>query len=150
MEHTVHKSSRNRIAMRSLALIFIIVAVLRFIVVVKSHEKSSMVITMLCACCMMYGIVLLWQTFKPQAYDVTYIFGDKTMTLKMHKKERTIAYKDITDLGYVVPNPNMDYSLVQIYIGREQFIIPFAERTEVGEALYGMLKIKKTEADYDR
>ena len=139
MEHTVHKSSRNRIAMRSLALIFIIVAVLRFIVVVKSHEKSSMVITMLCACCMMYGIVLLWQTFKPQAYDVTYIFGDKTMTLKMHKKERTIAYKDITDLGYVVPNPNMDYSLVQIYIGREQFIIPFAE-----------LKIKKTEADYDR
>lgn len=147
MEHTVHKNRRNRIAVRSLAFIFIAVAVLRVIVVVTSHEKSSVIITMLCAGCLLYGAILLWQTLKPQAYDITYVFGDKTMTLKMHNdKERTISYDEITDLGYVVPNPNMDYSMVQIYIGKEQFIIPFTERSEVGEALYGMLKIKREEA----
>ena len=147
LEHTVHKNKRNRIAMRSLAFIFIAVAILRVAVVITSHEKSSIVITMLCAGCLVYGIVLLVQTLKPQAYDITYIFGDKTLTLKMYKSERTISYGEITDLGYVVPNPNIDYSLVQIYIGKEQFIIPFTEKIEVGEALYGMLKIKKEEAE---
>lgn len=147
MEHTVHKNRRNRLAVRSLAFIFIAVAVLRVVVVVTSHEKSSIIITMLCAACLLYGLILLWQTLKPQAYDITYVFGDKTMTLKMHKKERVISYSEITDLGYVVPNPNIDYSLVQIYIGKEQFIIPFTDKTEVGKALYGMLKIKREEAE---
>lgn len=143
MEHTVHKSTRNRLAMRSLAIIFILVAVLRVVVVVTSHEKSSIVITFLCAGCLLYGLVLLWNTLKPQAYDITYVFGDKTMTVKMHKNEKTISYDEITDLGYVVPNPNLDYSIVQIFIGKQQFIIPFNGNTNVGKALYGMLKLKR-------
>lgn len=143
MEHTVHKSSKNRLAIRSLAIIFILVAILRVVVVVSSHEKSSVILTMLCAGCLLYGIILLWNTLKPQAYDITYVFGDKTMTLKMHKGERTISYDEITDLGYVVPNPNLDYSLIQIYIGKEQFVIPFTGDSNVGEALYGMLKLKR-------
>ena len=145
MEYTVHKNKRNRIAIRSLAFIFIAVAILRVVVVVTNNEKSSVLITMLCAGCLLYGMILLYQTLKPQAYDITYIFGDKTMTIKMHRKERTISYGEITDIGYVVPNPNLDYSIVQLYIGKEQFIIPFAENSNVGEALYGMLKIKKEE-----
>lgn len=143
MEHTVHKSSKNRLAIRSLAIFFILVAILRVVVVVSSHEKSSVILTMLCAGCLLYGIILLWNTLKPQAYDITYVFGDKTMTLKMHKGERTISYDEITDLGYVVPNPNLDYSLIQIYIGKEQFVIPFTGDSNVGEALYGMLKLKR-------
>ena len=69
------------------------------------------------------------------------------MTLKMHRKEMTISYGEIRDLGYVVPNENMDYSLIQIYIGKEQFVIPFTSNREIGEALYGMLKLKKEEAE---
>ena len=102
---------------------------------------------MLCVVCFIYGVNLVLQTLKPQAYDITYVFLDQTMTLKMHKKDMTISYGDITELGYVVPNENLDYSLIQIYIGKEQFVIPFAGNTNVGEALYGMLKLKKEEAD---
>ena len=69
------------------------------------------------------------------------------MTLKMHRKDKTITYDEITDLGFVVPNESMDYSLVQIYIGKEQYIIPFPTNRNVAEALYGMLKIKKEEAE---
>ena len=146
MEYTVRKNKNNRIVIRSLAFIFIAVAVLRIIVVVTSHEKSNAIITIFCTGCMLYGFVLLWQTLKPQAYDITYVFGEKSMTLKMRKKERVVMYNEITDLGYVVPNPNLDYSLVQIYVEREQFVIPFTENSNVGEALYGMLKIKREEA----
>lgn len=148
MEHTVKKNRANRIAMRFVAFVFILVAVLRFVVVVVSREHKSVVVTViLCAGCLTYGILLLKQTLKSQAYDITYVFGDKTMTLKMHQKEQKLGYGEIRDLGYVVPNENLDYSIIQIYIGKEQYTIPFTENSNVGKALYEMLKMKKEEAE---
>lgn len=147
MEHTVRKNKRNRVSMRITAAIFMVIAVVRVIYLFVGEGSKNVVITMLCVVCFIYGVNLVLQTLKPQAYDITYVFLDQTMTLKMHKKDMTISYGDITELGYVVPNENLDYSLIQIYIGKEQFVIPFAGNTNVGEALYGMLKLKKEEAD---
>lgn len=147
MEHTVKKSKRNRIALRITALVFILIAVARFVYLVVGEGSKSIVMTLLCLGCFAYGLNLLKQTLKPQAYDITYVFLDKTMTMKMHKKEQTISYGEITELGYVIPSESLDYSLIQIYIGKEQYVIPFAENTNVGEALYGMLKLKKEEAE---
>lgn len=148
MEHTVRKNKNNRIGMRIIAGIFIMIAIVRIIVVVTGKEPTNRIVTaILCAGCLAYGIYLLRQTLRPQAYDITYVFGDKTMTLKMHRKDKTITYDEITDLGFVVPNESMDYSLIQIYIGKEQYIIPFPTNRNVAEALYGMLKIKKEEAE---
>ncbi len=151
MEHTVRKNKYNRIGMRIIAAIFILIAVVRIVVVVTSKEPTNRILTaILCAGCLAYGFYLLRQTLKPQAYDITYVFGDKTMTLKMHRKEFTISYGEIRDLGFVVPNDNMDYSLIQIYIGKEQYVIPFSANRNVAEALYGMLKLKKEEADTEK
>lgn len=147
MEHTVRKNKRNRISLRITACIFIVIAVARVIYLFIGEGSKNVFVTMLCVACLLYGVNLIRQTLKPQAYDITYVFLDQTMTLKMHKKDITISYGDITDLGYVVPNESLDYSLIQIYIGKEQFVIPFAENTNVGEALYGMLKLKKEEAE---
>lgn len=147
MEHTVKKDKKNRIAIRSVAIIFILIALARLLVVMLSQEEKSILVTMfLCGGCLVYGVNLLINTLKSQAYDITYVFGDKTLTLKMHKKELKIGYEEIRDLGYVVPNESLDYSLVQIYIGKEQYVIPFQGNCNIGEALYGMLKIKKEEA----
>ena len=99
----------------------------------------------LCAGCFVYGVYLFTQTLKAQAYDITYVFGDKKMTLKLHRKEQVYSYDEITSLSYVVPNENMDYGVIQIYIGKEQYVIPFMGNSNVGEALYGMLKLKKDE-----
>ncbi len=147
MEHTVKKNVRNRIALRVTAFVFILVAIARFSYLVIGEKKGNVIMTLVCAGCLMYGIGLLLQTLKPQAYDITYVFLDKTMTLKLHKGERTISYGEITQLGYVIPNENLDYSMIQLYIGKEQYVIPFAGNTNVGEALYGMLKLKKEEAE---
>lgn len=147
MEHTVRKSKRNRIAMRATAGIFILIAALRFADVIMSKEHKSMLLTVvLCAGCLTYGILLLRQTLKAQAYDITYVFGDKMLTLKLHNRECKLGYEEIDDLGYVIPNENMDYSLIQIYIGKEQYVIPFTENSNVGKALYEMLKLKTKEA----
>ncbi|MDE5778959.1 MAG: hypothetical protein K2I10_10720 [Lachnospiraceae bacterium] len=148
MKHTVKKNMQNRIAMRILACIFMLVAFASFAAKMTSENQSGrMLVLVLCACCLTYGIYLIRQTFKPQAYDITYIFGDKEMILQLHKKEIKVSYGEIVDLGYVVPNPNMDYSIIQIYIGKEQYVIPFMEKSNVGEALYGMLQLKKEEAE---
>lgn len=147
MEHTVRKSKTNRMAMRSVAGIFILIAVARFVYLVAGEGSKNVFITLLCVGCLLYGVGMWKQTLKPQAYDITYVFLDKTMTLKMHKSEKTISYNEITDLGYVVPNESLDYGIIQIYIGKEQYVIPFTENAHVGEALYGMLKLKKEEAE---
>ena len=147
MEYTVKKNRKNRVAMRITACLFFLVAIIRFIVVVISQENRNRILTIiLCAGCMTYGIYLLRQTLKVQAYDITYIFGDKTLTLKMHRKDKKISYGEISDLGYVIPNENMNYSIIQMYIGKEQFVLPFMGKSDVGKALYEMLKIKKEEA----
>ena len=151
MEHTVKKSRANRIAMRFVACVFILVAVLRFAVVVTGGENKNVIVTaVLCGGCLTYGIYLLCQTFKAQAYDITYVFGEKTITLKTYRRERTIGYDEITDLGYVIPNENMDYGIVQLYIGKEQYVLPFLGKSQVGEALYGMLKIRKEETEAEK
>lgn len=150
MEHTVRKNGKNRIALRMVAAIFILISVARFVYLVVGEGKKSILITLLCACCLTYGLNLLRQTLKPQAYDITYVFLDKTMILKMHKKELTVSYGEIIDLGYVVPNPSMDYSMLQIFIGKEQYVIPFTGNTNVAEALYGMLQLKKEEAQKEQ
>lgn len=146
MEYTVKKNRANRIAMRFTAAVFILVAVLRFAYLLISSERKSVIITLLCLCCFAYGITLLRQTLKPQAYDITYVFGDKTITIKMRKQEKKISYGDISDLGYVVPNENLDYCLIQVYVGKEQYVISFTENSNVGKALYEMIKMKKEEA----
>lgn len=146
MEHTVKKSRANRIAMRFTAVVFLLVGGLSFYVLVSGKRQSGRILFMiLCAGCLVYGIYLLLQTFKPQAYDITYVFGNTQFTLKLHNKERVYSYGDITNLSYVIPNENMDYGVVQLYIGKEQFVIPFMGNSNVGEALYGMLKLKQQE-----
>lgn len=148
MEHTVKKSAANRRALRMVACIFFTVAVLRLIVVILSKESTNRFVTLfLCGGCFLYAIFLFGKTLKPQAYDITYIFLDKTFTMKMHRKEKTYSYGDITDLGYVIPNDNLDYTMIQLFIGKEQYTIPFQGNCNVGEALYGMLKLKKEEAE---
>lgn len=147
MEHTVKKSKSNRIALRSVAAIFLLIAVLRIVVVVVSKEPTNRLVTIvLCGGCFLYGFYLLVETLKPQAYDITYVFLDKTFTMKMHRKEKNYSYRDITDLGYVIPNESLDYSVIQIYMGKEQFTIPFNGNSNVGKGLYGMLKLKRDEA----
>lgn len=146
MEYTVKKNRTNRIAMRFIAAVFIMVAVLRFADLLISGEPKNVIVTLLCLCCLAYGITLLKQTLKPQAYDITYVFGDKTFTLKMHKKEKKMNYGEITDLGYVVPDENLDYCLIQVYVGKEQYVISFTENSNVGKALYEMIKMKREEA----
>lgn len=146
MEHTVKKSKANRIAMRLTAAIFLVVGALSFYALMSGKRQSGRVLFMiLCAGCLVYGIYLFVQTVKAQAYDITYVFGDTKMTLKLHRGEKIYSYGDITQLSYVVPNENMDYGVVQIHIGKEQYVIPFMGNSNVGEALYGMLKLKKDE-----
>lgn len=146
MEHTVRKSKANRIAMRLTAVVFLVVGAISFYVLVSGQRRTGRIVFMiLCAGCFVYGVYLFAQTLKAQAYDITYVFGDKKMTLKLHRKEKVYSYGEITSLSYVVPNENMDYGVIQIYIGKEQYVIPFMGNSNVGEALYGMLKLKKDE-----
>ncbi|MDO5155140.1 MAG: hypothetical protein Q4D51_04165 [Eubacteriales bacterium] len=146
MEHTVKKSKANRVAMRVTALVFLLVGAGSFYAfTAKERGLGRFVLMILCAGCIAYGLYLMVQTLKAQAYDITYVFGDKQMTLKLHHKEKVYSYAEMTKLSYVVPNENMDYGVIQMYFDKEQYVIPFMGNRNVGEALYGMLEMKREE-----
>lgn len=147
LEYTVKKNKKNRIALRGTACFFLCIAIARIIYIVTTQNSPSLFLTViLCAGGLGYGSYLLINTLKPQAYDITYQFGDQTLTLKMKNKQKVINYSDITDLGYVLPNPEIDYSIIQLYVGKEQYVLPFMNNSNVGKALYEMIKIKREEA----
>lgn len=146
MQHTVKKSRANRIAMRITATIFLLVGILSLWRLATGDNLSGkFLFILLCVTCLYYGGYLMLQTLKAQAYDVTYVFGDQKMTMKMHRKELEVSYSDIRELGFVIPNENLDYGIVQIFIGKEQYTIPFSGNREVGKGLYEMLEMKRTE-----
>lgn len=148
MEYTVKKNKKNRIALRLTASAFFLIAVIRLIIVMNSEGSTNIFLTIvLCTGGFGYGIYLLCATMKPQAYDITYQFRDKTIVIKMHKKNKEISYSEILDLGYISPNPNIDYGIIQMYVGTEQYVIPFMNNSNVGKALYEMLKLKKEEVE---
>lgn len=147
MQYTVKKNRANRVAMRGVACLFLLIAVIRLVVVIMSKEETNVLLTLLlCGGGFAYGGYLMSQTWKAQAYDITYVFGDQMLTLKLHRGEKKLGYGEISELGYVVPDENLDYSVIQIYIGKEQYVLPFMGKSEAGKALYGMLKLKKEES----
>ena len=57
----------------------------------------------------------------------------------MHRGEKTFAYSDITDLNMIIPQNENIYSIVQIVVGREQFLLPFTLKKAVADQIYGLL-----------
>lgn len=150
LEYTVKKDKRTRIGLRILGLLFLLMGIFRIGYILFFNKNANIIVTMmLCIGGFGYGWYLFINTFKAKAYDIVYQFKDKTMTLKLHYKDLTIDYSEIVDLGFVIPNDNMDYAIIQLYIGKEQYIIPFMNCSNVGKALYEMLLLKRKEANKD-
>lgn len=151
MEYTVRKNKWNRFAFRFVGFVFVIVAlssIIAFIYSIKKGQKVYAALTgMLICACLAYGIYLIKETFKFQAYDIRYIFENDKIRLIGKHRERKILYKDIDDIGYVVPSPDMDYSIIQIKVKKNQYIIPYMNKSDKAQEMYKFLneKVKANE-----
>ena len=103
------------------------------------YGKNHKIGTFFAALFFLYGGYLFINSFKPRFYDTDYEFKENDFTVKMHRGEKTFAYSDITDLNMIIPQNENIYSIVQIVVGREQFLLPFTLKKAVADQIYSLL-----------
>ena len=138
LTYTVKKSKAGRIGYRVLGLMFLGLGILG---IVLSFKLATMkfVVLMVAMMSMFYGVYLLCASFRLQAYDISYEFTEEHIKLRLHNGERIVPYDEVDDIQWVEPSPDIDYILIQIKIGKQQFVLHFSNKRPYAEKVYAYL-----------
>ena len=138
LTYTVKKSKAGRIGYRVLGLMFLGLGILG---IVLSFKLATMkfVVLMVAMMSMFYGVYLLRASFRLQAYDISYEFTEEHIKLRLHDGERIVPYDEVDDIQWVEPSPDIDYILIQIKIGKQQFVLHFSNKRPYAEKVYAYL-----------
>ena len=138
LTYTVKKSKAGRIGYRVLGIMFLGLGVLG---IVLSFKLATMkfVVLMVAMMSIFYGVYLLRASFRLQAYDISYEFTEEHIKLRLHNGERIVPYDEVDDIQWVEPSPDIDYILIQIKIGKQQFVLHFSNKRSYAEKVYAYL-----------
>ena len=138
LTYTVKKSKAGRIGYRVLGLMFLGLGILG---IVLSFKLATMkfVVLMVAMMSMFYGVYLLRASFRLQAYDISYEFTEEHIKLRLHNGERIVPYDEVDDIQWVEPSLDIDYILIQIKIGKQQFVLHFSNKRPYAEKVYAYL-----------
>ena len=138
LSYTVKKSKSARIGYRILGIIFLGLGVLGIILTAKMTAMRFLVIGVALMAAF-YGIYLLKSSFRLQAYDISYEFTEEHIKLITHKGEQLIPYDQVEDVQWVEPTPDLDYILLQIKIGKKQYVLHFSNKRQYAEKVFAYL-----------
>lgn len=138
LTYTVKKSKAGRIGYRVLGIMFLGLGILG---IVLSFKLATMkfVVLMVAMMSIFYGVYLLRASFRLQAYDISYEFTEEHIKLRLHNGERIVPYDEVDDIQWVEPSPDIDYILIQIKIGKQQFVLHFSNKRSYAEKVYAYL-----------
>ena len=138
VSYTVKKSKSTRIGYRVLGFLFLILGILGIVLVWRLPSMKFLVI-IVALMAAFYGVYLLRASFRLQAYDISYEFTEEHIKLNTHKGERLIPYDEVADVQWVEPTPDIDYILLQIKVGRQQFVLHFRNKRAYAEKVFAYL-----------
>ena len=138
LSYTVKKSKSARIGYRVLGFIFLILGILGIVLAWRLPSMKFLVI-IVAAMAAFYGIYLLRASFRLQAYDISYEFTEEHIKLTTHKGERLIPYDEVADVQWLEPTPDIDYILLQIKVGKQQFVLHFRNKRAYAEKVFAYL-----------
>lgn len=138
LSYTVKKSKSARIGYRVLGMIFLILGILGMVLVWRLPSMKFLVI-IVALMAAFYGVYLLRASFRLQAYDISYEFTEEHIKLNTHKGERLIPYDEVADVQWVEPTPDIDYILLQIKVGKQQFVLHFRSKRAYAEKVFAYL-----------
>lgn len=143
--YTVKKNKTSRHTFRLLGIFLISFGILQMSLYFSGYGRKHLIATILSFLIACYGAALFIHSFKKDQYDITYTFNDSNMEVKHRKGTTKYNYSDFTDVSLVTPeDPNL-YSIINITIGKENFIIPFSYKKNVCDTIYQFLTEKTTE-----
>lgn len=143
--YTVKKNKTTRHTFRLLGLFLIAFGILQISLFFMGYGRTHVIATMLSFLIACYGIFLFLHSFKKDQYDITYTFNDTNMEVKHWKGVTTYNYADFSDVSLITPEDANLYSIINITVGKENFIIPFSYKKQVCDTIYQYLIEKTTE-----
>lgn len=138
LTYTVKKSKAGRWGYRILGIVFLLLGILGMILVWKIPAMQFLVIAV-AAVAAFYGIYLIRASLRIQAYDITYEFTEEHIHLILHNGERVIPYTEVTGLQWIEPTPDMDYFMIQMRVGKQQYVLHFSNKRQYGERIFNYL-----------
>lgn len=138
LQYTVKKSKMTRIGYRVLGGIFLIIGMLGLILVWRLSAMRFLVIAVALVAAF-YGIYLIRASWRLQAYDITYEFTEEHIKLILHNGEKIVPYDEVAHLQWVEPTPDLDYVLIQIRVGKQQFVLHFSNKRAYAEKVFAYL-----------
>ena len=139
INYHIRKRKRTRYTFRIVGLAITVICVSQVIAFFMGYGRTHKIGTFFAFLFSMYGIYLFINSFKSRFYNTDYEFKEDCFTIKSHRGERTFNYYEITDLNMIVPQNELIYSIIQIVVGKEQFLLPFTLKKEVADQIYTLL-----------
>lgn len=143
INYHIRKKKRTRYTFRLVGFAITVICFSQVIAFILGYGRNHKIGTFFAFIFGMYGIYLFINSFKSRFYNTDYEFKENDFTVKARGTERTFAYSDITDLNMIVPQNELIYSIIQIVVGKEQFLLPFTLKKDVADQIYTLL-CKKT------
>lgn len=143
--YAVSKRKYNRIAYRIIGSIFLVVAILQLIIVLKGYANHMMLTMIFMTALGLYGLFLITNSFRKQSFDITYKFDEEGMTVTHHYGETKYSFEEIEFITMVIADPNGIFYVLNIKAKKDIYTIPFTMKKDYCEAIYEFVnaRIKK-------
>ena len=140
MNYHVKKRKKSRYTYRLVGFGIFLVCMSQIVAFVMGFGQEHRFGTIVAFAFLLYGIYLFAASFRSAAYDMDFEFRDSDFVVHTVYGEKTYSYDEVTDLNQIIPENELFYSIIQIGIGKKQFILPFSYKKEVADKIYSFLK----------
>lgn len=145
--YTVPKRRANRVSYRILGGVFTMVAILQLTLMTLNMIDRKILGLLFAFVLAVYGLYLIFASFRRTAFDITYRFDDNGMLVTHHYGQKQYTFDDIDFVTMVIPDATLIYYMLNIKAGKDVYVIPFTMKKDYCEAIYEFVnaRIKKND-----
>lgn len=145
--YTVPKRRANRVSYRILGGVFTMVAILQLTLMTLNMIDRKILGLLFAFVLAVYGLYLIFASFRKTAFDITYRFDDNGMLVTHHYGQKQYTFDDIDFVTMVIPDATLIYYMLNIKAGKDVYVIPFTMKKDYCEAIYEFVnaRIKKSD-----
>ena len=144
LNYHVKKRKRTRYTLRIVGFVTILVCMSQIIAFIMGYGRGYRIGTFIAFVLCLYGFYLFFNSFRATAYDIDYEFNKEDFVIHTRYGDKKHTYDEIGDLNQIIPENDMFYSMIQITIGKKQYLLPFSYKKEVADKIYAFLNERVT------
>lgn len=145
--YTVPKRRANRVSYRILGGVFTMVAILQLTLMTLNMIDRKILGLLFAFVLAVYGLYLIFASFRKTAFDITYRFDDNGMLVTHHYGQKQYTFDDIDFVTMVIPDATLIYYMLNIKAGKDVYVIPFTMKKDYCEAIYEFVNARIQKSD---